>query len=494
MNIVIVSPEAAPFAKTGGLADVAGALPKFLAQLKHKVCLFMPYYPQVKQGKFPVKDTGKEISVNIADKTVTGKIFEGQIPDSKVPVYFIVQDGYFDRPELYKDRETGKDYGDQSERFIFFSRAVLEAIEALGIKPDVIHCNDWQSALIPAYVKTLYKEGRAVSGAGTVFTVHNLGYQGMFWHWDMHLTGLDWSLFNWKQLEYYGHLNFLKAGLVFADVINTVSRTYAKEIQTEEFGVGLQDVLKERSKDLYGVVNGIDYSVWSPEVDTLIAKKFSANDLSGKDECKKQLLKTQKLPKKKNVPLIGIISRLDKQKGFDILEQALPEIMERNLQIVVLGTGEAKYHELFQNAAKKFPQKIAVNLAFNNKLAHEIEAGSDMFLMPSRYEPCGLNQLYSLKYGTVPVVRSTGGLADTVIDCTPETLEAEIATGFVFDEYTSDALIEVIDRALEVWNRQPDWEKLMRNGMEKDWSWSRSAKEYVTLYKKASKVTEKVTE
>lgn len=485
MNIIFVASEVAPYAKTGGLADVAGSLPKFLAQLGHNVAVFMPLYRQVKQSKQEFTDTGETFSVVIGDKLIDGKIFAGKMPKSKVPIYFIANDDYFDRPELYMDRAKNADYDDNSERFIFFARGVLEAAEILGLKPDVVHCNDWQSALIPAYIKTIYGEGRAVSDAKTLLTIHNMGYQGLFWHWDMKLTGLSWTLFNWQQLEFYGRLNFLKAGIVFADQVNTVSRRYAEEIQADEFGHGLAGALRERSDSLFGVVNGIDYTDWSPEVDELIPAKYSMKDMTGKATCKEHLLKLHNLPKKKRTPLIGMISRLDKQKGFDILELALPRLMEMDLQMVILGTGDKKYHDLFEAAAKRYPEKLAINLAFNNQLAHQIEAGSDMFMMPSRYEPCGLNQLYSLKYGTVPVVRATGGLADTIVDCTDETLASGQATGFSFEQYTPVDLLETVERALKFWRREEAWDKLVHNGMRQDWSWSRSAKEYVALYKRA---------
>jgi len=485
MNIVYMSSEVTPFAKTGGLADVAGSLPGFIAELGHTVTVILPFYRRARQCGQEIADTGKTVSVPIMDRIVTGRVFESRLERSEVRVLLIGNDDYYDREELYVEPETRADYRDNCERFVFLSRAALEAVGALGIEPDVVHCNDWQTGLVPAYVKTLYAKGRAASRARTLFTVHNLGYQGLFWHWDMKLTGLDWELFNWRQLEFYGKLSFLKGGLVFADVLNTVSRRYAEEIQTEEFGCGLEGVLTKRSDDLYGIVNGVDYGVWDPELDDLIPAKYSASDLSGKAACKRALLASQNLPEREGAPLLGLISRLTPQKGFDILGIALDDIMALGVQMVLLGTGDKKYHDLFAAAAQKYPDQLAVNLTFDNRLAHEIEAGCDMFLMPSHYEPCGLNQLYSLKYGAVPVVRAAGGLADTVVDCDPETLSAGTATGFVFERYNPVELLMAIERAVQTYARPGDWEKVVAHGMAQDWSWRRSAAEYVALYEKA---------
>ena len=491
MNIVYISPEVAPFAKTGGLADVAGSLPKALESLGHDVSVFMPFYRQAKEyfddggAEQTVIDTGVSVSVPIATRRPTADVFEARLPGSGVRLYLIRNDAYFDRSDLYTDSARHADYADNCERFVFFSRAALEAAEVLGLQPGVIHCNDWQTGLVPAYVRTLYGRSKAVAGARTVFTIHNLAYQGVFPQSDMKLTGLDSQLFNWKQLEFYGQLNCLKGGLVFADILSTVSRRYAQEIQTEEFGCGLEGVLKERSADLHGVVNGIDCAVWNPEIDGLISATYSATDFSGKAACKAALLRSQGLPESNGTPLIGIISRLAAQKGFDILEMALDEMMKLDLQVVMLGTGEKKYHRLFEAAAAKYPDKLAANLTFSNRLAHEIEAGCDMFLMPSRYEPCGLNQLYSLKYGTVPVVRATGGLADTIVDCNGETIAGGTATGFAFDTYSPAELLSAIERALDVYARPEDWSRLVTNGMAQDWSWRRSAREYERLYEQA---------
>lgn len=485
MEVLYVCSEVAPFAKTGGLADVSGALPKALADLGHDVRVAVPFYRDVGESGIGVCETDISLAVPIMDRQVAGGVLEGRLPGSDVPVYFIRNDHYFDRRGLYGDPDTGRDYDDNCERFVFFSRAALELCDAIDYRPDVIHAHDWQAGLVPAYVRTLYSRDRAVSGARTVFTVHNLGYQGIFWHWDMKLTGLSWELFNWQQLEFYGNLNCLKAGLVFADLLTTVSRRYAQEIQTEEYGCGLEGVLAERSEDLYGVVNGVDYGVWDPATDPFIASGYSRDDRSGKAECKKALLDESGLPQDEQVPVVGMVSRLAAQKGLDILTVALDEVLALDLRMVILGTGDRKYHKLLEDAARKHPDRLAVHLTFDEPLAHRIEAGADMLLMPSRYEPCGLNQLYALKYGTVPVVRAAGGLADTVVDCTADTLADGSATGFAFESYDPVELLLTLERALRVFGRRRDWERLVRTGMEQDWSWHRSAREYSALYERA---------
>ncbi|HLG29215.1 MAG TPA: glycogen synthase GlgA [Candidatus Brocadiales bacterium] len=492
MNIIYVSPEVVPFAKTGGLADVAGALPKCLSKLGHNVSVFMPLYKGVKNVLNPVQtNLSFEIPIpypgtgQVHNNSNCGSIYKGFLPESKTPVYFINNEGYYGRDELYKDPKTGKDYIDNCERFIFFSRGVLEAIKLLKLTPDIIHCNDWQSALISVYLKTLYATDPCFKKVRSVFTIHNLGYQGLFWHWDMKLTGLDWSLFNWKQLEFFGYLNFLKGGIVFSDVISTVSKKYAEEIQTtDDFGKGLEGVLRERAKDLYGILNGIDYSVWDPTHDKLIPANYSINDLKGKQICKRHLQQKFNLPQK-DVPTLAMITRLDVQKGVLLLADIFDELMKLDLQFVLLGTGDREYETRFKDFAKKYPKQLGVNIGFDNRLAHEIEAGADVFLMPSKYEPCGLNQLYSLRYGTVPLVRNTGGLADTITDCTPATLQNGKANGFSFDEFTSQALLKIIKRAITLYKDRATWLEVVKNGMVQDWSWERSAKEYAKLYEKA---------
>ncbi|HUW58706.1 MAG TPA: glycogen synthase GlgA [Planctomycetota bacterium] len=482
MNVMIVSPEAVPFAKTGGLADVAGALPKYLRALDVNACLVMPLYQNVTQSGVKLTKLKPTVRVPLGDKVYEGALWQGTLPDSEACVYLIDQKDFYNRPELYGVK--GKDYTDNCHRFVFFCRATLELIKALELKVDVLHANDWQSGLLPVYVKTLYAKDPAVNNIATLFTVHNLAYQGLFWHWDMPLTGLPWDLFNWTELEFYGKLSFMKGALTFADALSTVSKQYAKEIQTEEYGAGLEGVLTQRRDVLFGVVNGVDYNVWNPEVDELIPAGYSATDLTGKATCKSALQMAQGLPVRENTPLIGLISRLVDQKGFDLLAEIFDDLMTFDLQFVLLGTGEPEYHEMFEKLAKKYPGKLAVNLTFDNTLAHRIEAASDIYLMPSAYEPCGLNQIYSLKYGAVPVVRETGGLKDTIVNVTDQTLRDNTATGFSFRVYKSAALLETIKRALAFYGQKNGWNKLVTNCMKQDWSWERAAREYLLLYQR----------
>ncbi|KPJ53125.1 MAG: glycogen synthase [Planctomycetes bacterium DG_58] len=483
MNVMIVSPEAVPFAKTGGLADVAGALPKYLTKLGVNACLVMPLYQKVTQAGLKLVKLKPTIKVPIGEKVYEGCIWEGRLPDSEAPVYFLDQRDFYNRPELYGTK--GKDYTDNCQRFVFFCRGTLELIRALELKIDVLHANDWQSGLIPVYIKTLYADGPdGIGEIATLFTVHNLAYQGLFWHWDMPLTGLSWDLFNWTQLEFYGKLSFMKGALTFADALSTVSKQYAKEIQTEEHGCGLEGVLTQRREALFGVVNGVDYNIWNPEVDELIPATYSTNDLTGKRTCKSALQMAQGLPVRENIPLIGLISRLVDQKGFDILEDCFDDLMGFDVQMVLLGTGETRYHELFEKLSRKYESKFAANLTFDNTLAHRIEAASDMYLMPSEYEPCGLNQIYSLKYGSVPIVRETGGLKDTIVNVTDATLEDNTATGFSFRVHKSAALLEAVKRALAFYSQKNGWSKLVVNCMKQDWSWERAAQEYIQIYSK----------
>lgn len=479
MKILICSPEVVPFAKTGGLADVAGSLPLALRELGHEVKVILPKYTCIDANKYGINKIIEHLAIPLGDQKIEGSLWEATFPDTDIPVYFISNDSLFGRKELY--REAGRDYEDNLQRFAFFSRGVLEALNLLHWRPDVIHCNDWQSALVPVYLKSIYAGDEFYRGIKTLFTVHNLGYQGLFPAERFPLTGLGWEYYTMERLEFYSQANLLKGGLVYGDIITTVSPTYSREILTPEYGAGLDGILRTREKDLYGVINGIDYNEWSPSGDRYISKQYSEDKLSGKRLCKEDLQEMCDLPLE-NHPVIGMISRLADQKGFDILAEAIGRLIRFNIQLVILGTGEPKYHELLERAAKKYPRKLSIHLTFNNTLAHKIEAGTDMFLMPSLYEPCGLNQLYSLAYGTVPIVRKTGGLADTIVDYNPLTGEG---TGFVFEEYSADAMIEAIKRALAVYRKKGAWTELMRNGMRQDFSWRRSAIEYVKLYQRA---------
>lgn len=485
MNILVATSEAAPFAKTGGLADVCGALPVELARRGHDVAVILPAYRVARQAGLPLEVTGVRFDIPIGNRIVGGQLLESRLPHSDVPVYLVENNDYFDRPELY--REAGEDYRDNCERFVFFSRAVVESIRLLKRPVQVVHANDWQTGLVPAYLKIEYCHTHGYETIASLFTIHNMAYQGLFWHWDMLLTGLDWKYFNYRQLEYYGKLNLLKTGIVFADTVTTVSPRYALEIQTPEQGFGLEGVLASRAGDLYGVLNGVDYREWNPEHDPHLPVRYSVENWAhGKAACKMALQREMGLPTRPEVPLLGLVGRLADQKGLDLVEEVIQRWVDsEDAQWVILGTGEPKYHELFGRLARNHPNKVAARLTFSNALAHRIEAGCDIFVMPSRFEPCGLNQLYSLRYGAVPVVRATGGLADTITDATPQNLAAGTANGFVFEEYHSSALEHALRRACNAYRHQPKvWEQLVTTGMRQDWSWARSAAIYEELYAK----------
>lgn len=483
MNILFATSEAVPFCKTGGLGDVCGSLPRALAELGHSPTLVLPAFRQVHQAGVPIEPTGVEFEIPIGQKKVHGRFLRGTLPDSEVPVYFVDNPDYFDRPELYW--ENGEDYRDNCERFTFFCRAALRAITLLDLGTDLIHCHDWQTGLIPAYLKTMLNDRAPYDQIASLYTIHNLAYQGSFWHWDMALTGIDWKYFNWQQMEFYGNLNFMKTAIAFSDVINTVSPTYAEEIMRPPLSCGLEGALQHRSADLYGIINGADYSAWNPATDPHLGDNtydVSTVDV-GKPACKAALQRELGLPEHADVPLLAAVGRLADQKGFDLIARVMQQWAgQRELQWVILGTGEPRYHEAFRQLAEENPGRVAVRLEFSNELAHRIEAGADMFLMPSQYEPCGLNQLYSMKYGTVPVVRKTGGLADTVVDTNESTIANEVATGFAFEEYTSLALADTLERACGYYEDKDTWRNLILRGMNQDWSWSRSAAVYSDLY------------
>jgi starch synthase len=483
VNILLVTSEAVPFAKTGGLADVCGALPVELARLGHKPVLMLPAYREVRDAGVPIEPTGVHFDVAIGSKTVRGSFLRSRLPDSSVPVYLVEQPQYYHRPGLYQ--KDGVDYKDNCERFVFFSRAVLEAVRLLELQVDVLHANDWQTGLVPAYLKIEYRGIPRYEQVATLFTIHNMAYQGLFWHWDMLLTGLDWKYFNWQQMEFFGNLNLLKTGLIFSDRINTVSPRYAEEIQAAPLGCGLEGVLQHRRDSLSGIVNGADYRHWNPQTDPNLPANYSADDFAKhKPSCKAALQTELGLPVQPKVPLVAFIGRLIDQKGIDLLLATMRDwVQSHEAQWVVLGTGERKYEEELARFAERFPQKVAVRLEFSGELAHRIEAGADIFVMPSRYEPCGLNQLYSLKYGTVPVVRATGGLVNTITDLNEQTLAAGSATGFTFGEYSVLALAETLERAVNTCQQPEIWAQLVRAGMGQDWSWSASAKKYVELYR-----------
>jgi starch synthase len=481
MHVVYAAAEVVPFAKSGGLGDVAAGLPRALDQLGHIVTVFAPCYRRAWSAGAELTATGVSLRIEVGAQVVDGRVYESRLPGSGVHVYLIDQPGYFDRDGLYGSKDG--DYPDNCERFVFFNRAVLETVEALSLAPDIIHCNDWQTGLMPVYLKTLYRRLAENRTLGTLFTIHNLAYLGLFRQWDMTLTGLDWRLFNWRQLEFHGNLSFMKAGLVFGDMLSTVSPTYAKEIQTPRFGSGLDGLLRHRQGDLRGIVNGIDEKVWSPKSGSLLAEPYDATTVeTGKARCKAWLQRRAGLAERPDVPLFAQIGRLAPQKGWDLLAKVIDRLLERDVQMVVLGEGQRPYHNLIEDLARRYAGRFWAHLGFSDELAHQIEAGADIFLMPSQFEPCGLSQLYSLAHGTVPVVRGTGGLADTVVDAYPETLDGGTANGFVFTEANPEALWTAIERALALWPDREAWLKLVRTGMSADWSWRHSAREYAELY------------
>jgi starch synthase len=492
-RLLLAASEVVPFAKTGGLADVAGSLPRALSRRGWQCAVILPLYNSARASRIPLLRTEHAFSVPMGNRQVSGALWQATLPGSTVAVYLIEQPEYFERDDasqgrgLYQFTLPGgqkRDYPDNCERFIFFCRAVLEALRLLEYWPDVLHLNDWQTGLTPVYLREMYRSEPGYERVRSLFTIHNIAYQGQFWHWDMLLTGLDWRLFNYRQLEFYGQLNFLKAGIVFSDFISTVSPTYAKEIQTPYFGCGLEGVLSERRERLFGIVNGVDYTVWNPATDPLLAATYDFHTVAErKPLCKAALQRRFGLPELPAAPVLGMVARLVEQKGLDLVGKAAEPLLQQGVQLVVLGEGEAAYHRMLLALRSRFPDRVGVVFGFDDALAHQIEAGADLFLMPSRYEPAGLNQLYSLKYGTVPVVRATGGLADTIIDYTPQTAENGTATGFCFVPFTPAALLRAVDRALEVYRGSPEkWLALMRTGMQQDWSWDRIAAEYEKLY------------
>jgi starch synthase len=483
MKIVLASSEVVPFAKTGGLADVCGSLPIQLENLGHEVTVFLPAYTQTLDGNCELVETGVEFEIPVGAKLPQGTLLQSSLPDSNVRVYLVKQPDYFERSGIYG--ENGEDYADNCARFAFFCRAVLEAIRIQDLQPDLLHANDWQTGLLPAYLKNELAGVPCYENIATVFTIHNLAYQGVFWHWDMLLTGLDWKHFNWKEMEFYGKLNLLKTGIVYADKITTVSPTYASEIQGPEQGCGLEAVLQHRADDLTGILNGIDDEIWNPETDKHIPANFKADDWkTGKAECKKKLQESLGLKVDATVPLIGIVGRLASQKGWSLILPVMKNwLKSENVQWAILGTGDPDYHNVLESLARSYPEKVAAKLTFSNELAHQIEAGSDLFVMPSQYEPCGLNQMYSMAYGTVPVVRTTGGLADTVVDCNAETTQMGTANGFRFEDFTADALQRCLSRAVRTYRGETaTWHQLVETGMKTDWSWKASAKLYEKLY------------
>jgi starch synthase len=487
LKILFVTSEVVPFVKTGGLADVSSALPQALAELGHEVRIVVPKYGSVDERKFKIHEVVrlKDIPIKIGNKEIIYSLRSSFLvgPKARVQIYFLDNYEYFaSRQSLYIDPNTGTDYSDNDERFILLARCVFELINRLGWTPDIIHCNDWQCGILPAYIKTIYKNDPVVEKIKTVFTIHNLAYQGVFPKSSFYKTGLPEELNSEKGIEIYGKLNFMKSGLVFSDAITTVSERYAEEIiKDDELSAGLKQILTKRKKDIFGILNGIDEKVWNPELDNLIPKNYSIKNVEEKEENKKILAEKFNLPYSADIPIIGMISRLVDAKGFDLIAEIIGDLLKSDIQMVLLGTGEKKYHQLFEKIQHKNPAKFSCYLGFDDELAHLIEAGSDMFLMPSKYEPCGLNQMYSLAYGTIPIVRETGGLADTVEKYNEK---EETGNGFSFKKYNSSDLLKEINRAVKLFRDKKAWTRIMKNGMKLDFSWISSSKKYIDLYKK----------
>ncbi len=484
----ILSAESVPFAKVGGLADVIGALSRAVADLGCSVAVFLPRYGDLTLPEGAELELVARIEVPVGGEDHPGLIYRLRHP-AHPPHYhhfFIANETFFGRSGIYVDPKTGEPFPDNAARFTFFSRACLEAMRATAYVPDVIHANDYQTALVPAYLRTLYAEDAFFQMTANILSLHNLGYQGVYPPETMRLAGFpDHFFYPLSPFEFWGRMNFLKAGIQFADRLTTVSERYAEEIQSgEEFGFGLQGTLNARRADLTGILNGIDVNIWNPRTDRMIAARFDAESLEGKAICKAALLEEVQLPRKPELPLVGVISRLVDQKGFDLVEGAAERLFALPARWVVLGSGEARYEAFFQAMAERHRDRVAYRRGFDDPLAHRIEAGVDFFLMPSRYEPCGQNQMMSMRYGTIPVVRETGGLADTVTPIVPG--EGVDGTGILFGPYTPDALLEAVQRALGLYADSAGLNRARRNGMGLDFSWTGSARKYVQLYRQSN--------
>lgn len=481
MKILLATFECVPFIKVGGLADVTGTLPKYIKAKEHDIRIVMPLHRKIDRKKYSLTDTKEKVLVPVGGEIAEGSIWKGRL-GIDVPVYFIENEKYFNREEVYRTSEG--DYNDNDERFIFFCRSALEMCKSIDFKPDIIHCNDMQTGLLPAYMNTLYRIDAFFSHTSTVYTIHNIAYQGIYSQKTLFAAGFSWGDFTPEKLEYYGQVNFMKAGIVYSDIVSTVSPTYAKEIQaTKEHGRGLEGILSSRSKDIYGIINGIDYVEWDPEKDKLIKKNYALKIPEGKKECKKDLQNICGLPRQ-DVPLFGMVSRLDSLKGFDILNEIIMDLAGMPLQIIIQGVGDKIYQDTLTALAKKYRNKISVNIKFDNDLAHKIYAGSDIFLMPSKSEPCGLGQMIALRYGAIPVAHKTGGLADSIAQYDSKSGEGY---GFLFSGYNSAEMLASIKQALGTYKSVKAWNTVVANAMKQDFSWNKSVKEYLKIYELAIK-------
>ena len=486
MNVLFVTPEAVPLAKTGGLADVCGALPAALAKEGHDVTVILPFYRMCHNSGLPIRTKGVALDIPTDQGLKKAEVVEARA-GTPYQILLVECDDYFNRPGLYVDPISGKDWPDNPQRFSLFAKTILRYFSGLCETPDVIHCHDWQAAFTLAFLAraATFEQTNAFSRTAKIFTIHNIGYPGLFSKDLLPAIGLPWDAFHIEELEYYGKVNPLKGGIIYSDKVTTVSRRYSKEIMTPSFGMGLDGVLRKHAHKLHGILNGVDYTEWNPSTDPYIIRNYDPNNSSGKHDCKASILEIFNIDLKYLVrPLIGTVGRLVDQKGFDIIADAMPELLAMDVSLVFLGAGDPKLEEKFRRIASDNPNRVGVEMGFDNSLAHRIEAGCDMFLMPSRYEPCGLNQMYSLKYGTIPIVHATGGLDDTIQHFSRETLQGN---GFKFNEPTPQALISAVAEAVEIYQIDALWNKLMANAFMCDFSWRRSAREYLRLYREAIK-------
>lgn len=480
LKILFAASEVVGFAKSGGLADVAGALPKALSALGHDVRVVMPRYYVIDKEKFSLKRLEGSMGVSMG---VMGEmwadVYEGRLPNSDVVIYFIEHDHFFGRKGLYE--EDGLGFSDNDNRFIFFSRAVMQLAKKLHFHPDIIHANDWHTAALPVMLNTHYAYDSSFAHTGSLLTLHNLQHQGRFYKGAMDVLDIGWGHFNRDELEEFDGINLLKGGIVHADAINTVSVKYAQEIKTSEFGWGLEGLININSYKLHGILNGVDYEEWSPAIDPYIPQTFDSDDMSGKEVCKRELQTFFNLPQRSDIPVIGLVGRLAEQKGIELLAHAIWKLLEMDIQIVILGAGESWAQLYFGDIAYKYPNKMGCYIGYRNDLAHLIEAGADLFLMPSLFEPCGLNQIYSLRYGTLPIVRATGGLDDTIENYQNDQTHG---TGFKFYDATADALVGTVAWAVEVWHHDTQGFSQMRlNAMAKRYDWMVAAQEYESVYR-----------
>jgi len=489
LKIAIAASEMVPYVKVGGLADVVGALPKELTRLGHEVAVILPRPPGLTPKRFPELrlEVVGEIEIELESGPERAVVERARLGQPGPELMLIGHDGFFDRPNPYVDPSTGTDWPDNPRRFIFFSRAIVESLLLLRWVPDAIHLNDYQTGLVPLLVREVFGSHEGLRRMGILYAIHNMGYQGIYPREVLDDIGhglAERFFYPMGPLEFFGKVNFMKAAILYADLITTVSERYALEIQqSNEFGFGLEGILRTRSKDVLGILNGIDTEIWDPATDPLIPHNYRASDLGPKRENKARLLQAMELPEDLDVPLIGMISRLVEQKGFDLVDEAAERLLAMDLKLIILGSGPPRCEKLVKSLRDRYPSKFAVNLTFNNPLAHLIEAGCDLFLMPSRYEPCGLNQMYSLRYGTIPIVRATGGLADTVQEFDPATGRGN---GFVFEPYTAEAMCGAIGRALSAYGKKRSWKKLISQVMLADFSWKRAAMKYVEAYRRAA--------